>query len=611
MNDKQPPLNDVNKPKFTDAQSVNEQANKDLETIRHIINADAFAQADAAQTQRAREHVASVISEALYDRQNNDNSVRKILDPIVELSVAKSFETQRNQYIDYLYPLVGDLVRKFSISFIRDFIEKTNEIIGHSVTLKSVSWRFKAWQSGLSYSRYVASQIYVYQVHQVLLIHRETGILLNSVSGNGDDNTNSDVVSSMLSAISDFVSDSFKPSIAENRNGQKQELDEIKTDNFTLYIKQAPQALLVAAVTGNISPTAKDKLQSTLERIQTFHLPNLQKFTGDVSTFETTTEDLEECLLAEEKNQSQSNKKPWLALLLIFSVFAGIAYYSFVKWQTSHLIDMLYQLPTNQGMVINRVHNEGVHDIELTLLRDPRSIPISDWIKQSNIKADQFQNWVKVHQIPFISLDSPVIKKQVTALIDRFNLSRQNSNELSAIVFNPELGQITGTLSSAQALLLNSQLNDIQGVSLLELSVEFNETKNTLSDEHVTERILALHSGSINQLQITFDFASAEVPLAEMEKLKKVVELYKDVISFADELNLSVKLLVLGASDNIGNREVNQALSVKRALNTANALVALGINREEIMTSGLGIIADTPTDTNIRKAIINVILNKQ
>ncbi|MFT6267379.1 MAG: hypothetical protein ACJAVV_000176 [Alphaproteobacteria bacterium] len=47
----------------------------------------------------------------------------------------------------------------------------------------------------------MASQVYTYQIQQVLLIHRDTGVLLNSVSLFDDGNENSDLVSAMLTNL--------------------------------------------------------------------------------------------------------------------------------------------------------------------------------------------------------------------------------------------------------------------------------------------------------------------------------------------------------------------------------------------------------------------------
>ena len=122
---------------------------------------------------------------------------------------------------------------------------------------------------------------------------------------------------------------------------------------------------------------------------------------------------------------------------------------------------------------------------------------------------------------------------------------------------------------------------------------------------------MTLLSGEISQLQIDFALASALLDEEELKKLSHISDTFAQLVYFADELGLDAKLLVLGASDNVGSLSVNQALSIARAQNTADALVALGIDKTQVMTSGLGIIEDAPPNTNVRKAIIHVIINNK
>jgi OOP family OmpA-OmpF porin len=48
-------------------------------------------------------------------------------------------------------------------------------------------------------------------VEQVFLIHAESGLLLNHVTAADLDTPNADLISAMLTAIQDFVHDSFRP----------------------------------------------------------------------------------------------------------------------------------------------------------------------------------------------------------------------------------------------------------------------------------------------------------------------------------------------------------------------------------------------------------------
>jgi len=625
MNDNKP----VSKKPTNEAASVDDhstqeisQAQKDLNTIRHIINSEALAVEELKRKQQAREYVTEVVSEALNDRQQSDNSVSKIMVPIVEQAIEKSISQQRDKFIDFLYPLVGDLVRNFATAFFRDFIEKTNELIENSITVKSMKWRYQAWRSGVPFSRYVASQVYAFQTQQVLLIHKETGILLNSVSLNLADDENSDLVSSMLTAISDFVNDSFSQNKGTTPDGKSipetkvdnQGLHEIRTNEFVLYVKQGPQAMLVAAVTGNISPIAKDKFQSTLEQIHAMYLPQLQTFDGDTTLFAPTYSDLSDCLLAEEKSETKAKKKPWPAIAFLLLVFGALAYYFFLSWQTSQLADEIYALPKDQGIVVNKNEVVGLQQIELTVLRDPSAISIKEWMTLGSITEKQRNDWILVTEIPFVSLSEGLVQRRLGAFIDEFNtkhsVNAQANQTNTELRYDLSTNTISGQLSSTQNIIITAEIAGIEGIKQLAPQMDINVSENTQSDHIISQRALTLLSGNISQLQIAFGSNSAQITELQSSTLNAAVDAFKQLQTFANELDLSAKLLVLGASDNLGSARVNQALSIKRAENTADALVSLGIARTDIMTSGLGIIEDAPPNTNVRKAIIHVILTK-
>jgi ribosomal protein S3AE len=100
-----------------------------------------------------REMVGEVFSEALQDR-----SVNRVLLPLVEKSVADDSE----KFVGYLYPLVGSLVRKSVTTFITERLEKANTLIESSHTVRGLTWRFKAWKSGVTCSQYAASNTFAF-----------------------------------------------------------------------------------------------------------------------------------------------------------------------------------------------------------------------------------------------------------------------------------------------------------------------------------------------------------------------------------------------------------------------------------------------------------------
>jgi hypothetical protein len=67
----------------------------------------------------------------------------------------------------------------------------------------------------------------------------------------------------MLTAINDFVTDSFKP----NTDSNEQQLNVVRNDDFTLIVKPGTKAIVVVAVTGNMPQRVANQLQAKLEEI--------------------------------------------------------------------------------------------------------------------------------------------------------------------------------------------------------------------------------------------------------------------------------------------------------------------------------------------------------
>ena len=160
------------------------ESDPQLEQIRTLILGKENQLVTESIKKEARNIVTDVFTEALHDRQNSDGSVNKVLQPLVEDSVKHSVTHNSERLVSSLYPLVGSLVRKSVTAFLTEFMEKTNQLLESSLTLKGLKWRIKARQAGVSFAQYAASQIFVYRVEHVFLIHRETGLLLNAVDLN-------------------------------------------------------------------------------------------------------------------------------------------------------------------------------------------------------------------------------------------------------------------------------------------------------------------------------------------------------------------------------------------------------------------------------------------
>lgn len=570
-------------------QELNEQAQSDLGKLREVLVGPTQANIIEALKAQQRELVTDVIAESLNDREQKDGTIQKVLQPIVSKSVEKSVSAQKNEFVDYLYPVVGSLVRKAVSAFVSDFIEKTNQLIENSFSIRGLKWRYEAWRSGISFSRYVASQTFVFQVHQVLLIHKQTGMLLQSVQINEADAQDADLISAMLTAINDFVSDSFTDE-TENQN-----LGVVKTEDFTLMVKSGPQALVVSAVTGNISPEADRKLQVAMEDIHKLFATQLRSFEGDASPFEAARPTLSECLLFEEKEETQKKRLPIWGLLILIFLISTLFAYSFAWWDTHNTANNIRTKPKSPGLVLTSVEINGVYDIDISVLKDKSALSVEKWL------AEDLHDYVNVDVNPFISASPELLMIKIAKF----------ASEFSSLIYDAESNAFRGKIDRASYQSLLNQLQslpsykenkpDFSQLEIEDLSIDLSDSKVVL-EQTFTQLI-----GKISQQQLIFELGADSIGESQLPQAQAVAQYFSKIEQIATKLNRSVSLIIVGASDTSGDSNYNQSLSQNRAENIKQILIDFNINSDNLFAVGIGEVNLTGDIKATRKVLFNVI----
>jgi outer membrane protein OmpA-like peptidoglycan-associated protein len=564
---------------MTDKVPPSEFTDNSLEKVRELLigRDDKFVREKLDHD--AKGFVSNVVSEALLERESKDGSVNKVLVPLVEKSLNRSIEANSEKIVGTLYPLVGALVRKAVSAFLVEFVERTNALIENSLSPKSISWRFKAWQSGIKYSEYVAAQIYQYQVQQLLVIHRETGTLLHSISADPEKEKDADLISSMLVAINDFVADAFGVSSNEPEN----ELGEIKTEDFTLLIKIGPQALLVAAVTGSIPPEVRGKLQQALEDFHRFYQQPLINYEGDNAAFDGCETILADCLVSEKKEGEGKKSKRLVGAALLLVVLIALCTLSFLRLSLSILKSDLHELSLPPGVVVTDAYisNGKVH---AKILRDPAADNIEKWFKDSDIDLSR----IIVSEEPFVSLKPSIVERKLEKLIRDYPLNEHET--LSLDKQNDNKWIVLGDVFASTAINLTQKINNLPGISSLEvdtsplsIKAEYEIDNAALQKVALTRLVNKVSSQSV--LFATNQEALSEVQLAKLEILANDV---KQLLSVAKKTNTIVSIVVMGASDNSGSSARNRELSQKRAENVVNSLISLGVESSVLIPVSLG-----------------------
>ena len=187
--------------------------------------------------------VSDVISEALEQRANKDDSLARSLSSVVDAAIDTSIKEHPDRITNVIFPVMGPAIRKAVASALQELVHNLNQVLSEGLSFRSWRWRFQAWRAGKSYGEFVLIKTLQYRVEQVLLIHRESGLLLQEASIPALDHEDPELVSAMLTAINDFACDAF-------HKDRQLCVDSIRFADYTLVIVAGPFALLAGAVRG-------------------------------------------------------------------------------------------------------------------------------------------------------------------------------------------------------------------------------------------------------------------------------------------------------------------------------------------------------------------------
>jgi outer membrane protein OmpA-like peptidoglycan-associated protein len=377
--------------------------------------------------------LAEVLPEAV--RAAREVKLQKALDPVLDRTVRQFVLKHPRELADAIYPIIGPAIRRAVSAAIRDMAESLNQIAEKSMSFRALRWRLEALMSGKPFSELLLARSLLYSVEQVFLIHRQGGLLLQHVVAKSAVVKDADMVSGMLTAIQDFVSDSFV--------GAGQELEMVKVGEFKLWMQHGPKAVLAGAVRGSPPMELKALFRQAIEGVHAAFAAELESFQGDVSSFDATRPYLEACLLGQSGLKPRRSLAPWLiltALVALVMVWGFISIRDTNRWQ-----GYVRLLKSQPGIVVTSAEKCGSQYCMAGLL-DPLASDPSQLLKQSGIAGDR----VKFQWQPYFSLDPQVstqrkftsAKERIERLIIRFETASSKLGPAQA-----------GALEEAAALL--------------------------------------------------------------------------------------------------------------------------------------------------------------
>jgi len=307
------------------------------------------------------EDLAQVLPAAI--KAAKGKNLRDSLEPIIERTLHSSVREHPEKLVDAIYPIMGPAIRTSIAAAIREFAESMNQILRKSFSLRSIKWRIEALITGKSFSEILISRSLLYHVEQVFLIHRQSGLLLQHVAAQGSVVKDADMISGMLTAIKDFLSDSF------TEGGQ--ELETVDAGRFKLWLTYGSKVLLVGAVNGSAPADLRKVFRKELDGIEESFQKEIANFKqDDLAVFEPVRPFLERCLLHQSALEKGKGGKArlWPYLAVVAVIIAGFLGYR--AWDQAHWNRYFETLKQQSGIVVIGIEKHGSSYL-ITGLKDP------------------------------------------------------------------------------------------------------------------------------------------------------------------------------------------------------------------------------------------------
>ncbi len=264
-------------------------------------------------------------------------------------------------------------------------------MLERSLSFESMKWRFEALRTGKSYGEIALLRSLRYKVQQVFLIHRETGLVLQYISAPGEGVSEAELVSGMLTAIQDFVRDSFT-------SKHSQDLDTMQAGEFTIWVHHGPQALLAGTILGTPPPELRNVFARENEKIHQEFATQLAAFNGDASVFDAARPHLQNCMLGQTGRPKQQSW--WLVGALAFVVLGLVAIGFVLHRRHTRWEHYLTRLSHQPGILVTGAESSWGR-YWVWGLRDPLSPDPLQLAAESGIPAGSLE----VRFMPYLSLD--------------------------------------------------------------------------------------------------------------------------------------------------------------------------------------------------------------
>ncbi len=330
----------------------------------------------------------------------------EVVRPTVERAILLSGQQDRGVLGSALASVVGTAMRRSITDILKRAVIRINSFLVLTFSADGIRWRFEAFRTGKPFQQVVSENNLTCPVTQVFLIHRRTGLMIGQVQQEAIQSQDGDMVSSMLTAIQDFVHDSFHTETA----GQ---LEVIRIGDVTVLLEQGPLAILAGIITQGFAPqNLRQTFRRALEQIHDDYHEALVRFKGDSDRFQDIDPVLEACLKTRlMKGEDRISPLTLVVLavpLIMLAVWGFFEVRQSLRWR-----EYLTGLTERPGIVVVETGRQWPYRY-VRGLRDPLAAdPVGLLVEAGIVPEDVVGEWS-----PYQALDTELVLKRVRQMLN-------------------------------------------------------------------------------------------------------------------------------------------------------------------------------------------------
>ena len=373
--------------------------------LAHVENKEGFA-----------EHMGDSLGKAV-SRASQDKRFLDAMAPVVTDGVLATARQQPKKLGDAIAPALGPAIRQSIMLAVDRISERTNATLEQNFSLNAIKWRLEAKRTGRSLGEVVVSHTVVFRVEHVFMIHAETGSLLLHVAAPDALGKDPALVSSMLSAVRDFVGEAFTSDAEEDSADSETNAAEHSFGDQQLITERAGGLVLAWAVRGRMGSEHRTETRKKAEMLSLQFAHEVENFDGDPEPFEQARMSLEACLVEKkvrEKKKSAGmhwSRKVAIAtgLLLLLGLF-GFRLYT-KSGEQKRWLAFQDRVENTPGIILVSAGKPDAKFIKV--LRDPLALPMKEIVTEGGY-AESNIDW---SETAFISLEPGIVLQRAKEIL--------------------------------------------------------------------------------------------------------------------------------------------------------------------------------------------------